>query len=299
MTVNYDVLISVASWEDRFREGVLETLLNHHIRSVGVLYSEKYKPQTESNRAALVSICKKNELSYFDKEIDLADTPQTWKGIQTWLQSLVTTEANVLFDISTSPREITWFVLHHLRAINCKIFYHYYRPQIYGEWQSRDALLPRLVFRRSGITFPDKPTAIVAITGFDSDRVAQIINRYEPALVLLGVQHGKQYDNADRNNAVHREKFGSNPTVRFFEIDAYAPPSELVHTLQSQLHELFKTYNILTTSLGPKPSAVGLFKLTEKFPDVGLIYTPSLEYNAGYSKGIDLDSKCSGKIYEA
>lgn len=299
MTTGYDILISVASWEDRFQEGVLETLSKHTIQSVSVLYSEKYGAQTKSNRASLLSACEIKGIAYSESRLDFTDAPQTWKGIQSWLHKLITPGSRVLFDISTSPREITWFVLHHLRSINCTIFYHYYRPRIYGEWQSRDALLPRLVFRRSGIAFPDKPTAIVAITGFDSDRVAQIINRFEPALVLLGVQDGKQYDNADRNNAVHKEKFGSNPMVRFFELNAYASPSEIVDSLQQQLHALMESHNILATSLGPKPSAVGLFKLTEKFPDIGLIYTPSLEYNTNYSNGIDLTAACSGHIYES
>lgn len=299
MTSGFDVLLTVASWEDRFRDGLITTLGRHRIGSVGMIFSAAYADETESNRTAVIAACGEHAVPISPEQLDFDDAPRCWKGLQAWLPTIVGPQSRVLFDISTSPREIAWFVLHHLRNIECQIHYHYYRPTNYGDWQSRDAALPRLVFRRSGISLPDRPTAIVAITGFDSDRVAQIINRFEPAVVLLGVQKGEQYDNAVRNAGMHRKKFGSNPSVHFFEFDAYAPCTELVAVIREQLEPYCDKYNILATSLGPKPSAVGLFKLAEELPDVGLIYTPSLEYNPKYSTGIDIDAECSGRIFEA
>jgi len=297
LTSDFDVLLTVASWEERFPAGLITSLGRYRIGSVGMIFSAAYAAQTEPSRTSVISACNEKFVPILHEQLDFDDAPRCWKGLQAWLLRIAKPESRVLFDISTSPREIAWFALHHLRDMGCQVHYQYYRPSNYGEWQSRDAALPRLVFRRSGISFPDRPTAIVAITGFDSDRVTQIINRFEPAVVLLGVQKGEQYDNAVRNAGMHQEKFGSNPSVHFFEFDAYASCTGLVTVIREQLTPYFEKHNILATSLGPKPSAVGLFKLTEEIPEVGLIYTPSLEYNPEYSHGIDIDSKCSGEVF--
>jgi hypothetical protein len=44
-------------------------------------------------------------------------------------------------------------------------------------------------------------------------------------------------------------------------------------------------FNIIATSLGPKPSAISLFKLAMEFNQIGLVYTPSKDFNKLYSSG--------------
>ena len=48
------------------------------------------------------------------------------------------------------------------------------------------------------------------------------------------------------------------------------------------------------SSLGPKPSAIALYRLKKKYPQTSLAYTPSNEFNRDYSYGIG--EKCTGQL---
>ena len=51
---------------------------------------------------------------------------------------------------------------------------------------------------------------------------------------------------------------------------------------------------MIMSSLGPKPSAVALYKVCRKIPQVALVYAPSKEFNKEYSYGIG--RKIVGKL---
>jgi hypothetical protein len=291
-----DCLIIVASWEDRFVLGLERTLNALQVSSVIVLFSEEYQIRTQENRDKAQALCGAKGVRFVAHEFKYRDAVQTWKSIQALFPSVLRRGQKVLFDISTSPRDLIWFALHHLAALGCVIHYVYYRPGSYGEWQSRDADVPRLIFKRSGVALPDRKTAILATTGFDADRIVQIVNIYEPALLLLAVQSGEQYDNIKRNVQLHRERFGNNPVVEFFEINAHGDMSDLREVLEGRIEPILADYNLIATSLGPKPSAIGLFELCARKRDIGLVYTPSWEYNSEYSRGIDSGEPCHGTV---
>lgn len=299
MNSNINVLISIASWEDRFIKGIEDILTKYpKIERVILFYTRKYSNQSQPNRDNVSKLCRQNNIEFSEYEIDLDQAALCWKEIRNSLiNHLSSSSSRILFDITTSPREILWFVLHHLRILNCEVHYNYFKPISYGNWQSRNAMLPRLVFQRSGISLPDRQTLILAITGFNADRILQIMHRFEPSIVLLGVQCGEQFDNINRNKLLHNNQFNSNPKVKFFEIDSYTSIVEFVKIIQLQLNLYIDTHNILVSSLGPKLSAVGLFKLTEDYHDIGLIYTPSSEYNLDYSVGINKGQRYTGLVF--
>ena len=289
----FDNLLVVASWEDRFFEGVQCTLQSVSVRSACILYSREYTPATAGARSKAHEALTKNNIKAIECEFEFCAADKTWNQVSDLVANAIQPRSSVLFDISTSPREVIWFVLHHLQKIDCSVSFIYYPPKQYGDWLSRDADEPRLIFHRSGVAFPDRKTAIFAVTGFDADRLAQLVNRYEPAKLILAVQSGDSFDTMQRNASLHRQNFENNPSVDFFEIDAYGDFNSMYKALEARLTPLLEDYNVLATSLGPKPSAVALFLLNQNYSDLGLVYTPSREYEPHYSQGTKTDGRVS------
>jgi hypothetical protein len=292
----FDNLLAVASWEDRFFEGIQCTLESTSVHAACILFSREFNRETAAVRNRLLEVLNQQKIESTECEFEFCAADKTWHQISAYVRKTIQPRSRVLFDISTSPREIIWFVLHHLQKLQCSVSFIYYPPEKYGNWLSRDADEPRLIFHRSGVAFPDRKTAIFAVTGFDADRVAQLVNRYEPAKLILAVQSGDSFDTMQRNASIHRQHFENNPSVDFFEIDAYGDFNRMYKALEAQLVPLLEDYNILATSLGPKPSAVALFLLSQNYPDVGLVYTPSQEYALDYSKGTKAKARVSFSV---
>ena len=156
------------------------------------------------------------------------------------------------------------------------------------EWLSRDPSRPRLVYKLSGVATLGRPICLIITTGFDPDRTRHLMWYYEPRTTLLGVQSGNQFDNQKQNIERHKDALNEEYAefdVTEFPLDAYSEDhgeSQLAH----QIEQRYKTHNIVMTSLGPKLSAVALFRLHIKFPETALSYTPSHEFNRKYSTGI-------------
>ena len=71
------------------------------------------------------------------------------------------------------------------------IQYVYYFPASYAtEWLSRDTDRPRLVYQHSGISELGRDTCLLLLSGFDTDRAAQLLQFFERAAVVVGIQKG-------------------------------------------------------------------------------------------------------------
>ena len=118
------------------------------------------------------------------------------------------------------PREVIWAALFWLEAAGAAVQYVYNRPHTYAEdWLARDPENPRLVYKLAGALEVGRPTALLAVTGFDENRCRQAIEFYEPSRVLLATQRGNQFGNDVRN--VGREFNQSNVRIERVEVDSY------------------------------------------------------------------------------
>ena len=176
-----------------------------------------------------------------------------------------------------------WFKTLDLRK-SC-IQYVYHRPESYGEWLSRDPEKPRLVYKMSGFARLGARTVLLVLAGYDTDRTQQLITFFEPAVTLLGLQKQNQDKaNSERMQRL-RERFDRDDSTKLFELDAFAPDhGQLV--IESQMKEFLESHNIIMSSLGPKLSAVSLYRIYRKHTEIGLAYAPSCEFNRSYSKGM-------------
>jgi cobalamin biosynthesis Co2+ chelatase CbiK len=137
----------------------------------------------------------------------------------------------------------------------------------------------------SGIYEMDKDNVLIIITGFDQKRVEQLLNYFEPRKVSLFLQTGDQYQNNILNAKQYKESFESFLHIEILPINAYSEDYG-----QADLEKLVvkerENSNIVIASLGPKPSAIAVYRLNKKYPDIGLIYVPVARYNETYSSGL-------------
>lgn len=285
MTSLKGTLITIAGWEERFIIGVRELLSSNNYQEVKLLVAEEYQEHLTKNIYELTELASTLDVVVSVVNYRIYDNSYTWNSLSQGLN--VESNSKTTFDVSTAPREIIWFVLHFLNQESCNVKCLYSRPKKYGDWLSKDPGRPRLVFNHSGITDLSNPTALVVISGFDLERANQLIQFFEPKKTILALQTGDQYNNQKLNVFNHLHKLEQLCEIGHFELDTFAYDGGF-KALNESMSELARDYNVIATSLGPKPSAVALFKLQLLYPQIALCYVPSLSYNiADYSVGFD------------
>ena len=283
--MNSDALVCVAGWEERFVAGLKLDVDRFHPAEIVMIVFQEYKEETQANRSAVVLYAAENGIVW--RELSVRREPrEVWDTLRSDFTSPLWSRKRVVLDITTMPREVIWWSLSFLLEAGCELHYVYHRPQSYSsEWLTRDTDRPRLVYQHSGIAKLGKPTALLLLNGFDTERAEQMIQFFEPRLLLVGLQRGKQFENEERN-LKRGERFGELiRNIKTFEIDAYSVDHGF-SAIVEQVKPLLPDYNIIAASLGPKTSAIAMFRVIAEFPEIALAYAPSRQFNIGYSSGI-------------
>lgn len=291
-------LLTFGSWEPRFFLGAKHLCSGGTISRVIVPFAEEYAEWTQQNRSDLRNLVEDNGAAYSDFPISIGRSIDEWRVLSQEIPKLLGSERDVVLDISTGPREAIWYILHVLTALGCNVSWRYYRPapNSYADWLSRNAQTPRVLLKRSGVALPGRKTCIVALAGFDTERLAQLIEKFEPGCCLVGRQTGKQFGNELRNTGFD-SVFIRQRQITVFDFDCYDASDAALEKLLAKIPTtIWRNFNVIGASLGPKPSAVTMFKLSEVHPEMGLVYVPSGEYNRDYSSGIDLSTVSEGLI---
>ena len=288
-----DLLITFASWEDRFKLGFERNLEDIDAQKVLVFYFGSYAERTRENREAVEKVCKEKDIKYISECLDVGNHPANdWRKVLDSVEGVIQNCQGVMVDISTMPREIIWYVLWTIEQSSITMRYVYYSPDAYGDdWLSQDPRSPRLVYKLSGISQqPPAKTALLVTTGFDLQRVKRLISWYEPAKLVIGIQSESHFPRNNTTIANYREIFKKEYDCKIFELDAFAEDRGTV-AIQEVLEELGSSYNVIMSSLGPKLTAITLYKLQREKQEIGLVYAPSNQFNQKYSSGI-------GKCFE-
>lgn len=289
------VLISCASWEERFPLGVEKDLQQLPQSFLQLFFYEEYAPWAAEYRAKVESLA--NELGSGCRATPLRITTPvtTWKKVQNSISQIIDAD-DFTVDCSTMPRELLWFILWTLGNYGKAVNYIYHRPKRYtSEWLCREPLEPRLVLKMSGIAKLGRRTALVISAGYDTERVAHLLRVYEPAMAVLLLQKDTPFEDNARRMDEQRQRFGKHPTVKIEEVDSYN-----LDAFRSQLEpvvaRLVLDHNVLFASFGPKLSALAIYSLQRQFPEIGLIYAPAKEFNRKYSEGI---GQCFSGVVDA
>lgn len=285
--MNKTIVITSVGWEPRFKLGLEHTLENNpEISEVIYLHPTAFRFRTASVLAETKQRLSKFSCAHTFIDIDPGDHVSSWRAIQEAL-SPIQAEYKLILDMTTMPRQIIWACLHFLEHAKVEVKCIYYRPKSYGKWLSGDNGKPKLLFRHSGIAYPDRQTCLLLFTGFDFERTNQIVEAFEPAKVILIAPSGDQLNNAERCVS----SLASRAEMITSSLDAY---SEIL-TLRNKLVDLISNdtekFNVIATTMGPRCSAVALYLLNKTMPEIGLSYASSHLYNEDYSFGIDYNKK--------
>jgi len=287
-------IVTVASWEPRWKASVEALLVENPHAMLYILYSTRYADWTAEVRRDVLAAAHDAGTEASETQIDLERPGTAWQAA---VDVTVTLHAagvtGVALDGTTMPREMTWFLLHALGELRMDVDYAYVPVGSYGDWLSKESLEPRLVLKRSGILFPDKPTCVVAMSGFDLGRLNQLVSYFEPARVEIARQIGDRYGNLGRNNPQLSENARH---ADIFEFDGFDLTGASHAVLKKRIEPLVPDFNVLLASLGPKLASVTAFEITEELPEVALVYIPSSSYNREYSKGEDMARRTVRRI---
>lgn len=281
-------LITVASWEDRFRLGTERLLDGHRFTHAVVLFYSESEDWTEQNRMAVRKMFERKGVAFHEREISFKDPVSTWHALQEEVAAVDDKTSDPLVDFTTMPRDTLWSLLSLLGQRGFNVNYAYHRPEDYAAWLSRDPGRPRLVYKLSGLATIGRPTCLIIATGFDPERTRQLMWHYEPRQVLLVFQSGEQYDNTLKNIEKHqvslKEEYNEFD-VEEFQLDAYSEDRGRAVLLELAKQRI-EDCNVVMTSLGPKIGAIAMYEVHQAIPETALVYTPSGEFNRDYSNGI-------------
>ena len=282
---NYDLLITFASWEDRFRFGFERNLDKAKFREALVFYFGSYAPRTQDNRKMVDGVCKTKKVRCTPVELDIDKPAHNWRTVLKNIDKFLTESKEILIDISTMPREIIWYVLWMIEQNNVIARYIYHSPREYGDdWLSREPRAPRLVYKLSGIASPSAKTVLIVTAGYDLQRVKRLLNWYEPNKSMIGVQSESQFRRNDEAMAEY-EILKNEYSCEIFELNAFSADFGM-KTIREQIEGIDSSCNIIMGSLGPKLTAITLYKIQRQRQEIGLVYAPSNQFNENYSIGI-------------
>lgn len=280
-----NVLVTVASWEERCALGTERLLQSEKYEAVVMFFFSEYQKWSARNRFTIRELCAREGIRLEEHDLSFETYAESWERICSVVDPGRLNAKRYTIDITTMPRETMWTIFWRIQRSGVQLRYVYHRPEKYGDWLTREPGSPRLVFKLSGVAKLGSPTKLLILTGFDIERVEQLMDYFEPEATALGLQVGTQYDNCGRNAEKHRERYRTRGDVEFFEVDAYAEDRGAA-AIGGQLQNMVGDANVVVASIGPKVSAVTLFHMQRLWPDIGLVYAPAKEFNKEYSEGI-------------
>jgi len=285
-------LITFASWEPRFLLGAKrlierKTPIELPVGNVIIFYSKGLETWTCGTRKQASDLWEKNGVSVKQVEVSYEEPVKSWKKIRAEINGVCKNGARVIVDISTMPRNTIFTIFQLLEAYGHTVVSVYNQPDKYKLPLCEDPERPYLIFKMSGeFDVAKQGTVLIVTLGFNPERLSTLIRYYEPVLTLVGLQEGEQFENQLRTVKVYSEMFGAQSNVDCFDIDVYAE-GRGYETLTEVVTEYKSGYNILMSSLGPKPSVVSMYRVYKAGnKDVGFCYVPMKTYNIKYSKGI-------------
>jgi hypothetical protein len=196
---------------------------------------------------------------------------------------------SITIDCTTFSREclLTAMALLRARFPNSNIRVAYVSPVKYGEWLSRGYRTVRNVMTFAGIQQSSRPTLLLVLAGFESERTLRLIEEHEPNKVLLGIGDPPTHEQFLQQNLNYQKLILSRQEVQEFRL-----PVGDIWTCRRQLDELvspyLKTHNVVIAPMNTKISTLAVYLIAERYPEIQVSYCVPGEYNTkDYSAGVD------------
>jgi hypothetical protein len=270
-----NILIIFPSWEERSTLGFQRDIEKCQNLSEVVLFrfeNSAHPVETGKSISEIKSMCSSKNIVPEDIIIPNSEV-EKWRKLDDFVKNLDKND-EVYVDITTMPRSIIWTLFFFFRQKYKFITVIYHKPHEYSqEWLSKDPDIPQLLFKHSGIIEFGKPTTLFVLTGYDEDRVIQLVNYYDPQNVIVGECNQRKQCN-----------YGIvQPEI--ITIDEY-DNSWGYDVIEKKIDKILQTSNIIIASLGPKTGAISVYQCFMKYPQIALAYVPCKEFNIKYCTGI-------------
>jgi hypothetical protein len=160
------------------------------------------------------------------------------------------------------------------------------------KWISRGIYGVRSVIGYSGLWNLGEPAVLVALPGFDLERVQRIIEEVEPEALIVGVakppkpRYKWMYE---RNLSVANHLLSTRPG-HIFEYDSLVA-GDAARSIWPLVKDL--SCNILIAPLNTKFSTLSIGILARQNPRWQILYAPPLVYNLNYSSPSEVFLCCS------
>ncbi len=169
-------------------------------------------------------------------------------------------------------------------------------------WLSRGVRSIRSILGFPGVMLPSKRLHLIVFAGFEVERASEVILRYEPASLSIGLgkreqsvteaHHSKNKLFFERLNQFIKDQDAGGEEIHHFEFSCI-DPILVKNQLIAHIDEVnkFGERNIVVCPLNTKPSTVGVVLAAIERPEIQICYAEPDEYNTeGYSKpGTDVN----------
>jgi hypothetical protein len=212
--------------------------------------------------------------------------------------------AKLLIDITSLSHELLALllgILHELGGLD-RVSLIYVGAAAYSVntehslmWLSRGVKDVRSVLGFPGTMLPSKKLHLIILTGFEVERASEVILRYEPASMSIGLgakgqsisdtHYSKNKEFFERISAFATSKDYGTDEVFHFSFSCISP-TETKDQLIAHINELggFEQKNIVVCPLNTKLSTVGVVLAALENPELQICYAEPEEYNTeGYA----------------
>lgn len=127
--MNETLLITFASWENRFRAGFGCNLKNSRVSGALVFYFDAYAERSKRNMGVIKAMCMKKDIIFLPVKLNFDEPAKNWHDVLNSIDSNIGNYQKILIDISTMPRDIIWYILWLIEQRSISASYVYYSPQ--------------------------------------------------------------------------------------------------------------------------------------------------------------------------
>jgi hypothetical protein len=235
---------------------------------------------------------KRDPLRLADVLIGLAGEVEPASPVQ-WVADITTMTHEMLLIIVAAADEIVipW---KDLRLVYNVAGQYSGDDQPAKKWISRGIHEVRSVVGYPGSWSPGEQTTMVALPGFDPERMRQMVEEIEPEQLIVGIARpiGKHHAwSAEKNRGIAEELLTTRKgtTFDYPALDPFGAIDAVIRVLRDV------KYNVLLAPLNSKISTAALGVLVRQRPEWQVCYAPAFIYNLNYATPSDCFLTCSLK----
>lgn len=298
-----DLLVLSASFESRCKS-VADIIDPGTVKRAIVAQNRNHAEFHDDHAKYLLARFQNSQLM----ELDTSDPTRTADSMLRSLKEASKFDPrNILIDISTFTREaflILYRIINHLWGYSTPVNYVYARAKEYSvgsasneKWLSRGVADVRSVLGYPGEFEPSRCLHLIALVGFEYERVAELIRRCEPSVISLGYASPRESDGQDHLEG-HRYSFERLRSV-FGEVGMFAFPGYDPTGARDAILRQFRSrsgYNCMLAPMNTKLSTMGAVQAALVESSIQIVYSQAIIYNVkAYSEPGDAFYLVSGK----